>query len=58
MSAKAPFRQADVERACKGVTAAGLRVARVVVEQGRIEVIVDEEAAANRRNPLDKLYAA
>ena len=58
MSAKVAFKQGDVERAVKGALAAGLRVARVEVEQGRIVVVVDEEAASNRRNPLDKLYAA
>lgn len=58
MSSRAAFKQDDVARACKGVTAAGLRVARVEVEQGRIVVIVDEEAATSRKNPLDRLYAA
>lgn len=58
MTARATFKQADVERACKGVTAAGLKVARVEVESGRIVVVVDEPANGNCQNPLDRLYAA
>lgn len=33
-------------------------MARVEVEQGRIVVIVDEDAEVNKGNPLDRLYAA
>ena len=58
MTARAAFRQDDLTRAVRGVEAAGLKVARVEVEQGRIVVVVDEAAAANKKNPLDRLYAA
>lgn len=59
MTARANFRQDDVARAVKGVQAAGLAVARVVVVDGRIEVIVgdpDSEGTQPVRNPLDRLH--
>ena len=58
MTARAAFRQADLERACKGVTAAGLKVARVVINDNGIEVIIGEPEGPGRRNPLDRLHAA
>lgn len=57
MTARAAFRQADVERACKGVAAAGLKVASVEVCAGKIVVHIEGENS-NRANPLDRLYAA
>jgi hypothetical protein len=59
MTARATFRQDDVSRACKGVKAAGLPVARVVVVEGRIEVIVgdpESDIDAPAPNPLDRLH--
>ena len=56
MTARAAFRQADLERACKGVTAAGLKVARVVINDNGIEVIIGEPEGRGRANPLDKIY--
>jgi hypothetical protein len=56
MTARVTFRQDDVERACKGVQAAGLPVARVVVVEGRIEVIVGEPDSDELGNPLDRLH--
>lgn len=43
MTARATFKQSDIERACKGAIAAGLPVARVVIVDGRIEVIIGEQ---------------
>lgn len=58
MTARAAFKQADLERACKGVKAAGFPVARVVIVEGRIEVIVGEPESdgAPVKNPLDRLH--
>ena len=54
MTARATFKQDDVTRAAKGVRAAGLPVARVIVVDGRIEVIVgDPESDETPANPLD-----
>ena len=58
MTAKAAFRQADVTRAIAGAKAAGVAIERVVVEAGRIEIIIGGEGNTNRRNPLDRLHAA
>ncbi len=60
MTARATFRQADVERACKGVAAAGLSVARVEFNDNGIVVhIVDVTGKpAAKRNPLDRLHGA
>jgi hypothetical protein len=55
MTARAAFKQDDIARAVKGVTAAGLPVARVVVVDGRIEVIVGEPDS-EAGNPLDRLH--
>ena len=46
MTARATFKQDDVSRAVKGVQAAGLPIARVVVVDGRIEVIVGDPQTA------------
>lgn len=56
MTARAAFRQDDVSRAVRGVKAAGLPVARVVVVEGRIEVIVGEADSEEIGNPLDRLH--
>ena len=55
MTARATFKQDDVARAVKGVTAAGLQVARVVVVDGRIEVIIGDPDSGLQPNgnPLD-----
>jgi hypothetical protein len=53
----ARFTKDDVRRAVTGVAAAGLQVARVVVVEGRIEVIVgDHESDDSAPNPLDRLH--
>ncbi len=58
MTARAIFKQADVERACKGVAAAGLSVARVEFNDNGMVVIVGEPEGPTRgrRNPLDRLH--
>lgn len=55
MTARATFKQSDIERACKGAIAAGLPVARVIIVDGRIEVIIadGESADGEGPNPLD-----
>ncbi len=60
MTARAVFKQADVERACKAAAAAGLKVARIVINNDGIEVVIGEPETASRarRNPLDRLHAA
>lgn len=55
MTARATFKQDDVSRAVRGVKAAGLPVARVVVIEGRIEVIVGDPDSDEPSNPLDHL---
>jgi hypothetical protein len=55
MTARVAFRQDDVRRAAKGAVDAGLSVARIEVENGRIIVIVGDPDKS-RINPLDRLY--
>lgn len=59
MTARAAFKQSDVERACKGVAAGGLPVARVEFNDNGFAVIVGEpEAKPKRGRPTlaDELY--
>jgi len=62
MTKPVTFKQDDVSRAVKGVTAAGLNVARVDVIDGKISVIIgdpDSESEAvpptSGRSKLDRL---
>lgn len=60
MTKPAAFKQSDVERACKAAAAAGLSVARIVINDNGIEVVIGEPETVGkaRRNPLDRLHAA
>jgi hypothetical protein len=60
VTARAAFKQADLTRACKAAEAAGLKVARIVINDNGIEVIIGdpESAGRARNNPLDRLHAA
>lgn len=61
MTKPAAFKQADVERACKGAAKAGLPIGGVrVLPDGTIEVFAagNDLRPATRKNPLDRLHAA
>jgi hypothetical protein len=60
MTKPAAFRQADVERAVKGVKACGLPVVRVrVLPGGIIDIITaGNDPEPEGTNPLDRLHAA
>lgn len=53
MTAPARFKQSDVERAVKGVKAAGQKVERVEVEPSGKIVIYTDSQAANDDGPSD-----
>ena len=46
--ARTPFRQADISRAVKGATAAGLVIGRVEIDQDGKIVIVSGDVATQR----------
>lgn len=57
MTARATFKQADIERACKGVAAAGLSVARVEFnDNGMVVVVGEPEAPATDWREGSPLY--
>ncbi len=59
MTARAAFKQADVTRALRGVAAAGLQVAKVVVEpSGQIVILTGANDGAEKaeRNPWDEVF--
>lgn len=61
MTKRVAFKQADLERACKGAVAAGLQVARIEINDNGIAVIIGEpeRAATTRRRTLaDRLYGS
>ena len=62
MTARATFKKDDVRRMVEAVSAAGQPVARVVLVDGRIEVIIgdpeSEPAPAPKGNPLDRLHGS
>lgn len=53
MTAKAAFKQSDVTRALKGVTAAGMKTARVEIDPNGKIVVYPESRAANDDGPSD-----
>jgi hypothetical protein len=56
VTARAAFRQADVERVCKGMVAAGLPIAGVEYNDNGFVVLVGDAAMKKRRNKADELY--
>lgn len=56
--ARAPstFRQQDVTRAVKAVTAAGVNIARVEIDKsGKIVIVTADEAPSREGNEWDKI---
>jgi hypothetical protein len=53
MTRPASFRQADVTRAMRGVSAAGMKVARVEIDPNGKIVVYTESKAANDDSPSD-----
>jgi hypothetical protein len=52
--ARAPFRQADISRAVKGATAAGLSVSKVEIDQnGKIVIVSGEGKPAEAPTPFE-----
>jgi hypothetical protein len=56
VTARAAFKQVDVERAVKGLIAAGQRIAGVEVNDNGFVVLVGEGAVLKRKNKADALY--
>jgi hypothetical protein len=55
VSAPARFKQADLSRAYKALTGAGMRVGRVEIDPtGKIVMLSESVAPAARANPWDK----
>jgi len=58
MTARAAFKQADVERALRAADAVGLKVAGFRIVPGTGEIAVEVEGATVKRtNPLDRFCA-
>ena len=50
---RSTFRKIDITRAVQAVTAGGITVGRVEIENGKIVVVCASEAAPADTNPLD-----
>lgn len=56
MTRAAAFKQADLTRALRAATAAGLKVASYKIDPaGEVVVILADAAANPQKNPLDRL---
>lgn len=59
MTARAAFKQSDLDRALKCAEARGLTVARIDVNDNGVSIVIGEpESVKAKRNPLDRLHAA
>ncbi|OHV26237.1 hypothetical protein EOS93_10090 [Rhizobium sp. RMa-01] len=50
---RATFRKIDITRAVQAVRAGGETIGRVEIENGKIVIVLSNEAAAADANPLD-----
>lgn len=58
MTAKAAFKQSDLDRAIKCAVRAGLTVARIDLNDNGASIIIGELERKAGKNPLDRLHAA
>ena len=52
---KSNFRQGDLTKALKALAAAGKKVARVEVEDGKVVVIIQQNGEVETVNPWDEV---
>lgn len=55
MSARAAFKQSDATRALRAAVAAGMRPSGYKIDREGAIVVLFDEAAPLRKNPLDRL---
>lgn len=58
MTARAAFKQSDLDRAIKCAVRAGLTVARIDLNDNGASIIIGEPERKAGKNPLDRLHAA
>jgi len=56
MTARATFKQSDLERALKAIRKAGYPSARVVIEPGRTTIVAGPAEGSDRPNSCDELF--